>query len=187
MRAGPGFWDRRRAGVKAEAQALAVEPVEVMEEAPQTDAEVLEVLEALGLPDPDSMGAGDDFTAFMVKAVPQHLRNRALRKLWRSNPVLACVDGLNDYDDDYLTGSTGNGPIKTAYQVGKGMLYHVERMARLKEMAEEVPEEVPMAVEEEVVAAVEPEPVPDAAPEETNDEMSPAPRRMVFTFEEGTA
>jgi hypothetical protein len=37
----------------------------------------------------------------MKQAVPEELRRLALRKLWRSDPVLANVDGLNDYDLDY--------------------------------------------------------------------------------------
>ena len=126
-------WSRRRAAVAAEEAALkreaedAVVAEQQAELAEKTDAEILE---ELGLPDPDALVMGDDFKAFMVKTVPQHLRKRALRSLWRSNPVLACVDGLNDYDDDYLTGSTGQGVIKTGYQVGKGMMYHLLEMER---------------------------------------------------------
>jgi hypothetical protein len=33
--------------------------------------------------------------------VPEELKNLALKKLWLSDPVLANVDGLNDYDDDF--------------------------------------------------------------------------------------
>ena len=42
-----------------------------------------------------------DFTVFMNDKVPETLRRMALRKLWRSNPILANVDGLNDYDEDF--------------------------------------------------------------------------------------
>jgi hypothetical protein len=176
-----GFWERRRAAVRAEAeaevQAVAFEEPQVAESAEDDAA----ILERLGLPDPDTLKKGDDFAAFMARAVPLHLRNRALRRLWRSDPVLACVDGLNDYDDDFLTGSTGNGPIRTAYQVGKGMLAHVERMAELKELAgsSEEPEEEPLP---------EAEPVEEEAPVEVAEAAEeappapPAPRRMVFAF-----
>lgn len=102
------FWDRRRAAVRAEAEAEAAAGQEALEaEQQQALAEKTdnEILTDLGLPDPDTLAQGDDFAAFMAKAVPEHIRKRALRKLWRSNPVLACVDGLNDYDDDYLSGS----------------------------------------------------------------------------------
>ena len=119
---------------KPSAEDRAVEDAVIAEqhEALAEKTEV-EVLEELGLPDPDAMVQGDDFKAFLSKTVPAHLRKRALRTLWRSNPVLACVDGLNDYDDDYLTGSYGQGPISTTYQVGKGMLSHLLEMERQKE------------------------------------------------------
>jgi len=42
-----------------------------------------------------------DFTVFMDAKVPKALKRMALRKLWRSNPILANIDGLNDYDEDF--------------------------------------------------------------------------------------
>lgn len=42
-----------------------------------------------------------DFTVFMQDKVPEAVRRMALRKLWRSNPILANIDGLNDYDEDF--------------------------------------------------------------------------------------
>ena len=53
------------------------------------------------LPDIESLTYESDFTVFLAKGVPQALRSRALKKLWRSNPVLANLDGLNDHDLDY--------------------------------------------------------------------------------------
>ncbi len=44
---------------------------------------------------------GSDFTPFMDAKVPKALKRMALRKLWRSNPILANIDGLNDYDEDF--------------------------------------------------------------------------------------
>ena len=180
-------WSRRRAAVaaEAEAEALAAEQAVLEQEQAElcekTDAEILE---ALGLPDPDSLVQGDDFKAFLSKAVPAHLRKRALRTLWRSNPVLACVDGLNDYDDDYLTGSFGQDPIKTTYQVGKGMLAHLLEVERQKDAAA-----APEVVEDEVaeVVADTPEALPlatEVAPEpvETETQLR-TPRRMQFQFE----
>jgi hypothetical protein len=81
-----------------------------------------EILEALGLKDPDLMEPGDDFAAFLREAVPQHLRQRALRRLWRSNPVLANLDGLNDYDTDFTGDTVAPGMLRTAYQVGLGIV-----------------------------------------------------------------
>lgn len=195
-------WSRRRAAVAAEtaAEQLAAEEAVIAKQhealAEKTD---VEILEELGLPDPDTMLQGDDFKAFLSKTVPAHLRKRALRTLWRSNPLLACVDGLNDYDDDYLTGSYGQGPISTTYQVGKGMLSHLMEMERQKEaLASAVDENVgpleaeePFDPEEQAVAEVaEMDVDPSSEPEIDKQEvepMMPTPRRMTFHFEDDAA
>lgn len=195
-------WSRRKAAVAAEAVAeeRAVEDAVIAEQhealAEKTD---VEVLEELGLPDPDAMVQGDDFKAFLTRSVPAHLRKRALRTLWRSNPVLACLDGLNDYDDDYLTGSFGQGPISTTYQVGKGMLSHLLEMERQKEaLLLPVDEDVtPEICEENLDAGEQESPiiaqVDETAPREAEIEMQeaeptmPTPRRMTFHFEDDAA
>ncbi len=53
------------------------------------------------LPDIENLGRGSDYTPFLRKGVPEHLTRQALRKLWRSDPVFANLDGLNDYDEDF--------------------------------------------------------------------------------------
>ncbi|VAV97371.1 hypothetical protein MNBD_ALPHA07-2228 [hydrothermal vent metagenome] len=191
-------WSRRRAGVKAEAEA----ETRAMEQAKRateqaglekkTDAEILS---ELNLQDPDTMQPGDDFTAFMQSAVPERLRRRALRTLWRSNPVLANVDDLVDYGEDFKAESIAGAVIKTAYQVGKGMLKHtdeMEKQAREAELAE-VDEETTQAVTNEVTDETPPEETLVAQAEyisplsDDTDEETPAPlikRRMRFAFEE---
>lgn len=134
------FWSRRRAAVEAEAradeearlaaEALAQDQALAAARADKSDAEILG---DLGLQDPDLMKMGDDFSAFMRKAVPEHLRRRALRRLWLSNPVLANLDGLLDYNDDFSDAATVFPDMKTSYQVGKGLLAHVEALAKAAE------------------------------------------------------
>tara|TARA_R110002110_G_scaffold245924_2_gene462360 strand:- start:41 stop:733 length:693 start_codon:yes stop_codon:yes gene_type:complete len=51
--------------------------------------------------DIEALDYGSDFTPFMDAKVPKALKRMALRKLWRSNPILANIDGLNDYDEDF--------------------------------------------------------------------------------------
>ena len=92
-----------------------------------------ELLAELGLPDPDVLKAGDDFSAFMSKSVPARLRNRALRKLWVSNPVLANLDDLVDYAEDFRSAGLTGEVIQTTYQVGKGLMKHVEALARIED------------------------------------------------------
>ncbi len=200
------FWSRRKAQVAEEALAEAeeIEAAKVAEEhavlEEKTDDEVLE---ELGLPDPDTMRKGDDFSAFMSKAVPDRIRRRALRKLWLSNPALANLDGLLDYGEDFTDKAKVIENLQTAYQVGKGMLAHVEELARQAEAKEHDAEEPDAVVADsetsedeepvedaEPVAATEiPEqaPVPQTFEEKEPDEMAYAPaprRRMHFSFED---
>ncbi len=88
------------------------------EEAPDSgDPEVI-----AKLPDLDTLKEDSDFTAFLQDGVPDALRRQALRKLWRSNPVLANLDGLNDYDEDYTVSEPLVKALKTVYEAGKGDL-----------------------------------------------------------------
>jgi len=147
------------------------------------------------LKDPDQMQGGDDFTAFLRDEVPAHLRKRALRVLWRSNPVLACVDDLVDYGNDFKAEALEAEVFKTAYQVGKGMLAHIEEMEAQQAAIERPPapeaedEEAPAPVQaqaddigptvtDDVVAQPipEPEPTDDPTPHQSR-------RRMRFEFE----
>jgi hypothetical protein len=81
-----------------------------------------ETIDLAALPDIESLTYESDFTPFLRAGVPQELKNRALRKLWRSNPVLACLDGLNDHDEDYTDAALVRPGIKTLYKVGRGLL-----------------------------------------------------------------
>ena len=127
------FWSRRKSAVKEEfeeerRQAEIKQTSEIQDELDvKTDEEVLK---ELGLPDPDTLEPGDDFKVFMKEVVPERLRRGALKKLWLSNPLLANVDGLVDYGEDFTDAAVGAGFVETTYQVGKGMLKHIEELAR---------------------------------------------------------
>lgn len=88
-----------------------------------------EVLAKYNLPEPDAIELGTDITGFMRKEIPELLRRRALRALWRSNPVLAVLDGLNDYDEDFSNAATTVNGVQTLYKVGKGMFDKAARAA----------------------------------------------------------
>jgi hypothetical protein len=81
-----------------------------------------DVLEKYGLPNPDAVELGTDITGFMRKEIPELLRRKALRALWKSNPVLAVLDGLNDYDEDFTDAATAGTVVKTLYKVGEGLI-----------------------------------------------------------------
>ena len=200
------FWSRRKAQVASEgaAEARAAEAAQEAALAEKSDAEICE---DLGLPDPDTLEAGDDFRAFMDKAVPERLRRRALRRLWLSNPALANLDGMVDYGEDFTDSACVIEGMQTAYQVGKGMLAHVQEMARqaeaeaVAEAGDDAPEPMALAGAEGAETRVaEDAPPPEteaAAPEawqavpagtvaeaEAFDDAAPPRRRMRFAFAE---
>ncbi|MCH9808318.1 MAG: DUF3306 domain-containing protein [Alphaproteobacteria bacterium] len=72
----------------------------------------------------DKLDYDSDYKQFMDKNVSSDARHKALRKLWVSNPVLANMDGLDDYCEDYTDAAVclPKGTMKTAYQYGRGFL-----------------------------------------------------------------
>ncbi len=113
-------WSRRKRGELPEQVAppepSGDEPAD--EEAPSEEEGDPEVIARL--PDIAGMDDTSDFSVFLKAGVPEALRRRALRKLWRVNPVLANLDGLNDYDEDYTQMTALGKGMKTLYRVGKG-------------------------------------------------------------------
>jgi len=133
---GADFWSRRKAAVRAEREAerSAQEAADAAGERARLEEKTdAEILEELGLPDPDTLEAGGDFSGFLSAAVPERLRRRALRRLWGLNPVLANLDGLVDYAEDYTDAATVVSNLQTVYQVGKGMF---DKFAAAAEAAE---------------------------------------------------
>ena len=185
-------WSARRRKVAEEEAALRTQP-----DAPVAAAEEPDEATYLAdndLRDPDELSEGDDFAPFMKVGVPAALKRRALRRLWRLNPVLANVDGLVEYGEDYTDAATVVENLQTAYEVGKGFL---------KTVLEEEPDAdvAPPAREAEVAAEDAPpahstieigktEPPQDLTPSVAEkDEMDTAPptrRRMAFRYDDDT-
>lgn len=94
------------------------------------------------LPAIESLTKDSDFTPFLSDGVPEFIKRRALRVLWRSDAFFGFRDGLNDYDEDYnvihriIDSLTGN------YQVGRGHLSE-------KELQDMMPEEARRAFDED--------------------------------------
>jgi hypothetical protein len=149
------------------------------------------ILEKYDLPDPDAIELGTDITGFMRKEIPEFLRRKALRSLWKSNPVLAVLDGLNDYDEDFTDAATAGTAVKTLYKVGQGL---IDKNARVKEQAgaqiEEQTEVPGTAAVAEVTETSEPEIAVESSatthhfePPVIEADVEPAPRyrpRMRF-------
>ncbi len=182
-------WSRRKLAQTETAVPIVADVPDDLPEEPVVDE--AELLEELGLPDPDTMTKGDDFAAFLRAAVPEALRRRALRRLWRSDPALACLDGLNDYDADYRAVSDGT-VMQTAYRAGLGFAKGAVRDMAAPvvppdtEMAAAQPASEPPATTPEVPeAAAEAEVWTDTASlsdaASDTDIAAPRPRRMRFT------
>lgn len=212
MNAPEDFWTRRKAAVRAEEAAAhhaEAERAGEAERAERAQKDDVEILAELNLPDPDRLAPGDDVAAFMARAVPDRLRRRALRRLWRLNPVLANIDGLVDYGEDFSDASTAVEHLQTAYQVGRGLLAHVEGTrahaaspATSEEPGADAPDDIeanPGAHDPQprIPSEIQIEQPPNSAsagtdgfwasaPELSMQSRDPAParRRMRFVFEE---
>ena len=60
---------------------------------------------------------------FFKDGVPDRLRQIALRRVWKLNPIIRFADAeINDYHEDFTDAATVIEGMQTAYQVGKGYL-----------------------------------------------------------------
>ena len=98
----------------------------------KSDDEILSILE---LPDPEKLKLGDTVEKFMDGRVPERRRARALRAFWKTNPVLANIDGLDEYCDDYTDAATVIENLQTIYEVGKG--YAEQALDALESLADD--------------------------------------------------
>lgn len=113
----------------ADGQPVVADP-DARDEPPddETRQRWIEELEAIDI---DMLTYDNDFTIFMKSWVPGPLRQSALRKLWTTNPALAVLDGLNDYDLDYTDAAMQAGKVVSSYVPGRGY-------ATLEEFAEKL-------------------------------------------------
>lgn len=82
-------------------------------------------------PDIDTLTYESNFAVFLGKTVPAALQRKALAKLWRSDPVLANLDGLNDYQDDYRFIAEGDSPLRMLLEPESPAEMALEREQRL--------------------------------------------------------
>jgi hypothetical protein len=201
-------WSDRK--LKGEGDVSSAAEADATEEVPsedefegKSDDEILSILE---LPDPETLKLGDTVEKFMDGRVPERIRARALRAFWKTNPVLANIDGLDEYCDDYTDAAMVIENLQTIYEVGKGYaeqaLDALESLADDEEVADELTEVEAIAqtderIERDNLANAEesgddidtPDPAitqqnqPDLPNEGTSEEVvmiAPRPRRMRF-------
>ena len=185
------FWSRRRAGVEAEAQfeeALDQARAAEAEDAKLAERSDEEILAELDLPEPEALESPDQVREFLNSAVPQRLKTRALRKLWRLNPIFANLDGLVDYGEDFTDAAMVIENMQTVYQVGKGMLTALVEDDE-EEITDDAPFEdvqetdVPALVEEVAETDVVVATAPDPLPEVERPPVAMPQRRMRFAFD----
>lgn len=108
---------------ESEAEAARHEAERAEEEARRIEAERAELegnrlaAEAVDL---EKVAYGDDFSIFLKRGVSDLLRKKALRKFFTSNPLLANLDGLNDYDEDF--NNPAHKVYKSSWDVARGFL-----------------------------------------------------------------
>ena len=92
--------------------------IEDEEDSALTDAELLEKYD---LPDPEVVTEESGLEQFLNgRGLPGRVRQMALRRLWRLNPLFGVVDDMVEYGEDYTDAATVIEGMKTAYTVGKG-------------------------------------------------------------------
>ncbi|HSH57241.1 MAG TPA: DUF3306 domain-containing protein [Halomonas sp.] len=91
------------------------------------------------LPDPDTLPAEADFSAYLQQGISRQLRRRALRRLWSAGNY-GVRDGLDDYDENY------NEVLKP---LARDMAEQLRRWTRPSEEAlEETPQEAQHAADD---------------------------------------
>ena len=125
--------------------------------------------------DIDSLDYDSDYTRFMKDGVPEALKRRALRQLWRSDPILANVDGLNDYDGDFTDAAMVVDVLKTVHKVGRGYLEDDEDDVDVDDLEIDDGESTEDVSEPDVVAADNRDADDEVAlrSEDRNDEAEP--------------
>jgi hypothetical protein len=129
-------WSERKRRVRAE-EELPAEARDPESEPAAPDQGELEAnraaAEAIDL---ETLTDRSDYAPFLRRGVPAALKRAALRKLWRSNPVFAVLDGLNDHDLDYRWPGKDSEVVRTAWKVGRGFLTDEDQASATERAAE---------------------------------------------------
>ena len=128
------------------------------------------MLQEFDLPDPETVDDEEGLSRFFDGKVPDRLRQIALRRLWRINPLFAVVDDMVEYGEDYTDAATVVDGLQSAYQAGKG---YMEKLAREAEAAKEAEEADALTGDDDSTGADADDSTDAAAdPEENSEEMA---------------
>ena len=123
-------------------------------------------------------------SVFLRRGVPEALKRRAFRALWRSDPVFGNLDRLNDYDEDFRAPSIAMKVFQSAWQAGRGYAFPEDSEPSTPPDADGAPDAPPAEIVDDPDLAIangpvrppekRGEPEPASAPDEAI-ERPPAP------------
>ena len=120
-------WAKRKAGKQAEVDVLEeVAQTEQVDAEGETEEEATlsdeELCAQYKLPDPEQCTESEQLDGFFDGQVPDRLRQLAMRRLWRLNPLFRFADEMVEYGEDFTDAATVIPNMQTAYKVGKGYM-----------------------------------------------------------------
>lgn len=90
--------------------------------APEADAAAGQSDDAFAEFDYDSLDFASDYRRFMDAAVPDHVRTKALQRLWNSSDIISRPDNLDDFLEDFREEAKAlpANLVRSAYRIGRG-------------------------------------------------------------------
>jgi len=170
-------WSKRKAAIKNENPALAdneslddqnqalaaEEKPEASLEAAEDDLTDEDLCAKYELTHPDQCDDPEQLDDFFNRPLPDRLKQLAMRRMWRLNPLFRFADEMVEYGENYTDAATVLPDMQSAYKVGKG--YFDKLMAEKAEAEDAVAEDA--ADEDNAEEAVNDEASVSANSEET--------------------
>ena len=165
-------WSKRKAAVKNENPALAddeslddqnqalaaEEKPEPSSEAAEDDLTDEDLCAKYELTHPDQCDDPEQLDDFFNRPLPDRLKQLAMRRMWRLNPLFRFADEMVEYGENYTDAATVLPDMQSAYKVGKG---YFDKLMAEKADAEDA------AAEDSAEEAANDEASDSANPEET--------------------
>ena len=165
-------WSKRKAAIKNENPALAddeslddqnqalaaEEKPEASLEAAEDDLTDEDLCAKYELTHPDQCDDTEQLDDFFNRPLPDRLKQLAMRRMWRLNPLFRFADEMVEYGENYTDAATVLPDMQSAYKVGKG---YFDKLMAEKADAEDA------AAEDAAVEDAADEASDSANPEET--------------------
>lgn len=142
-------WSQRKAksrqdeldnSVDEDVSALAETEADAGEETEETSEEQAlsdsELCERYELPHPEECTDPEELDGFFSRPLPDRLKQLAMRRMWRINPLFKFADEMVEYGENYTDAATVIPDMQTAYKVGKGYLDKILAEQKEKEQTE---------------------------------------------------